>query len=67
MLKRVGHAPALQMEHMKAVQNRIITIIKMRDEVLNPKLQIRKVKTIFHLEIHSSIKAAFMGHTEECV
>lgn len=44
------------MENMKAVQNRIITIIKMRDVVLNPKLQIRKVKTIFHLEIHSTME-----------
>lgn len=44
------------MENMKAAQNRIITIIKMRDEVLNPKLQIRKVKTIFHLEIHSGVE-----------
>lgn len=55
-LKLVGHLPALQMENMKAVQNRIITIIKMRDVVLNPKLQIRKVKIIFHLEIHSTME-----------
>lgn len=56
MLKCVGHLPALQMGSMKAAQNRIITIIKMRDEVLNPKLQIRKLKTIFHLETGSTME-----------
>lgn len=45
------------MESMKAAQGKI-TIIKVRDEVLNPKLQLRKVKTTFsiRLEIRSVIK-----------
>lgn len=57
MLKRVGHLPATQTESMKAVQG-TITSIKMRDEVLNPKLQLRRVKTTFsiRLEICSVIK-----------
>lgn len=57
MLKCAGRLPATQMESMKAAQSKI-TIIKMRDEVLNPKLQLRKVKTTFsiRLEIRSVIK-----------
>lgn len=44
------------MGNMKAAQNRIITLIKMRDEVLNPELQMRKVKTVSHLEIRSTME-----------
>lgn len=57
MLKRAEHLPATQTESMKAAQSKI-TIIKMRDEVLNPKLQLRKAKTTFSIrpEICSVMK-----------